>query len=258
VDRASADLAARSETLYHAASASSNHRRRHALEAISDDLTRTTRVKQQIAGPINKDDTGTILRHHLRGCRPPVPRMKSGRHDDGLVRSLRDGGKHWTNVTPRNCPSGAATASLKRPARCGAATSLSTHQNETTAVYLQTTISGPRGRSWSTHPGRHLRPGSPRDPRSPVCSCGAEKRVYVSFNTGLIEALKLNLPPCPFTTSSSGRRSRSGDARPGVLVLDDIAPLREFTDATAQEDVHLTPQPSPRAYTAATERKSGL
>jgi len=80
---------------------------------------------------------------------------------------------------------------------------------------------------------------------------GAENGVYVSFDNGADwKPLKLNLPTVPIhdlvikdddlVLATHGR---------AFWILDDIAPLREFSDAITQEDVHLfTPATATRYH----------
>jgi photosystem II stability/assembly factor-like uncharacterized protein len=81
--------------------------RAHTWTAISPDLTRNLKSHQDTAGgPIVKDVSGaeysdTIL--DIEGSQRARGEIWVGT-DDGLVQVTRDGGKHWTNVTPRNAP----------------------------------------------------------------------------------------------------------------------------------------------------------
>ncbi len=75
--------------------------------AISPDLTRNIKAHQQPAGgPITNDVSGaeysdTIL--DIEGSTKSRGEIWVGT-DDGLVQLTRDGGKHWTNVTPPGAP----------------------------------------------------------------------------------------------------------------------------------------------------------
>jgi hypothetical protein len=86
------------------------------------------------------------------------------------------------------------------------------------------------------------------DPRRPnLLFAGTEKGMYVSFDDGAKwQPLQLNLPPAPvndlvvknddLVVATHGR---------SFWVLDDITPLEEYSDAAAQQDVHLfTPTPA--------------
>jgi len=76
-------------------------------EAISPDLTRNDKSKQQPSGgPINIDDTGTEYYDTIFAvAESPVSKgvIWTGA-DDGLIQLTRDDGKNWTNVTPKDEP----------------------------------------------------------------------------------------------------------------------------------------------------------
>ena len=74
-------------------------------EAISGDLTRNDKSKQQPSGgPITVDDTGTEYYDTVFSI-APSPLAKGliwVGTDDGLIQITRDEGKNWTNVTPKD------------------------------------------------------------------------------------------------------------------------------------------------------------
>ena len=112
------------------------------------------------------------------------------------------------------------------------------------------------------HSRWHLRPRRPRrSKKDGLLYAGTESGVYISFNDGADwKPLKLNLPTVPvhdlvvkdddLVLATHGR---------SFWILDDIAPLREFTDAIAQEDVHLfTPAVATRYHGGGDgERRAG-
>src|SRR6266436_3117513 len=76
-------------------------------EAISPDLTRNDKSKQQPSGgPINIDDTGTEYYDTIFAvAESPVTKdLIWAGTDDGLIHITRDGGKNWANVTPKDLP----------------------------------------------------------------------------------------------------------------------------------------------------------
>ena len=82
-------------------------------QAISEDLTRNDKSKQQASGGlITIDDTGTEYYDTIFSIAPSA--LTKGLiwvgTDDGLVHVTRDEGKSWMNVTPKICRSGAASA----------------------------------------------------------------------------------------------------------------------------------------------------
>ena len=74
-------------------------------EAISGDLTRNDKSKQQPSGgPVTIDDTGTEYYDTVFSI-APSPLAKGliwVGTDDGLIQITRDEGKNWTNVTPKD------------------------------------------------------------------------------------------------------------------------------------------------------------
>ena len=76
-------------------------------EAISGDLTRNDKSKQQPSGgPITIDDTGTEYYDTIFAVAesPLVKGLIWAGADDGLVHVTRDGGKNWADVTPKEMP----------------------------------------------------------------------------------------------------------------------------------------------------------
>jgi photosystem II stability/assembly factor-like uncharacterized protein len=237
-------------------------------EAISDDLTRNDKTKQQIAGgPINKDDTGTEYYDTIFAvAESPVAKDEIwAGTDDGLVQLTRDGGKHWTNVTPKELPEWSRISLIEAsPRDAGTAyVAVDRHQNDDYRPYIFKTTDF--GATWTKLvngiPNGTFVRAVREDPKKPgLLFAGAENGVYVSFNNGADwKQLKLNLPTVPvhdlvikdddLVVATHGR---------AFWILDDIAPLREFTDATAQEDVHLfTPAVATRYHGGDGEGRAG-
>jgi photosystem II stability/assembly factor-like uncharacterized protein len=76
-------------------------------EAISPDLTRNDKSKQQVSGgAITIDDTGTEYYDTVFSIAPSA--LAKGLiwvgTDDGLIQITRDEGKSWANVTPKDLP----------------------------------------------------------------------------------------------------------------------------------------------------------
>ncbi len=85
-------------------------------EIISPDLTRNDKSKQKWAGgPITGDNTGVEFYGTIFAvAESPVEAgtLWAGT-DDGLVHVTRDGGKNWSNVTPRGAPEWATVVTLE-------------------------------------------------------------------------------------------------------------------------------------------------
>ena len=218
-------------------------------EAISDDLTRNDKSKQQISGgPINKDDTGTEYYDTIFAvAESPVAKDEIwAGTDDGLVHITRDGGKKWTNVTPKDLPEWSRISLIEASSRdAGTAyVAVDRHQNDDYRPYIFKTTDF--GATWAKlvngiPDGTFVRAVREDPKKAGLLFAGTESGVYVSFNDGAEwRPLKLNLPTVPvhdlmikdddLVLATHGR---------AFWILDDIEPLREFTDAIAQSELHL-------------------
>jgi photosystem II stability/assembly factor-like uncharacterized protein len=220
-------------------------------EAISGDLTRNDKSKQQPSGgPVTVDDTGTEYYDTVFSI-APSPLAKGliwAGTDDGLIQITRDEGKNWTNVTPKNV--GLAEWSRislieASPHDAGTAyVAIDRHQNDDLAPYIYKTSD--YGSAWT-----RITTGIPdgvfvravrEDPKKKgLLYAGTERGVYVSFDDGAHwRSLQINLPLVPvhdlvvknddLVLATHGR---------AFWILDDVSPLRQFADSVAQEDMHL-------------------
>src|SRR5262249_35853739 len=76
-------------------------------EAISPDLTRNDKSKPQCSGgSLDKVDSGTEYYDSIFALAesPLVKGLIWAGTDDGLIHITRDGGKSWTNITPKELP----------------------------------------------------------------------------------------------------------------------------------------------------------
>ncbi len=160
--------------------------------------------------------------------------------DDGLVHVTRDGGKTWTNVTPKDMPefgrvsqidasafdAGTAYVAVKTPAA-----------RRHRAVHLPHARLRPaRGRRSSTAsaPNDYVHAVREDPTRRGLLYAGTQHGVYISYDDGdHWESLSLNLPDVPVADlvveDERARRSRTHGR--GFYVLDNIAPLRQMTPA---------------------------
>jgi photosystem II stability/assembly factor-like uncharacterized protein len=222
-------------------------------EAISGDLTRNDKSKQQPSGgPITIDDTGTEYYDTVFSIAPsPVTKgvIWAGT-DDGLVQLTRDEGKNWSNVTPKDLPAWSRISLIEAsPHEAGAAyVAVDRHQNDDVAPYIYKTAD--YGSTWTRIttgiPDRSFVRAVREDPkRRGLLYAGTERGVYVSFDDGAHwRSLQMNLPIVPvhdlvvknddLVLATHGR---------SFWILDDISPLRQIADANpdsiAAEDVHL-------------------
>jgi photosystem II stability/assembly factor-like uncharacterized protein len=228
-------------------------------EAISPDLTRNDKSKQQPSGgPINIDDTGTEYYDTIFAlAESPVTKdLIWAGTDDGLIHVTKDGGKNWANVTPKDLPEWSRVSLIEAsPHDAGTAyVAIDRHQLDDNRPYIYKT--GDYGKSWTK-----ITKGIPEttfvravreDPKKRgMLYAGTETGVYVSFNDGADwRSLQLNLPTTPIhdlvvknddlVLATHGR---------SFWILDDVSPLRQFSDEFPKQDVHLyTPSTAYRAH----------
>jgi photosystem II stability/assembly factor-like uncharacterized protein len=209
--------------------------------AISPDLTRNDKSKQQLSGgPIHYDLSGaetydTILSIQIAPSDPQVLWVGS---DDGVVSLTRDGGKHWTTVTPPGAPAWARVYQIDvSPADPGTAyLAFDAHEVNDDKPYVYATTD--YGHHW-----RRIGAGLPAnasvmvvraDPADPrVLAAGTMTGLWISRDDGSHWArLKSNLPTMPIfdlkfvrgdlVLASHGR---------GLWVLDHFAPVAELDPA---------------------------
>jgi len=214
--------------------------------AISPDLTRNDKTKQQSSGgPITKDNTsveyyGTIF------TVAPSPRDSNliwVGTDDGLIQVTRDGGKTWTNVTPKEITAGTqistVEASPSDPATAYVAATR--YKLDDFAPYAYATSD--YGKTWrkitTGIPADHFVRVVREDPaRKGLLYAGTEFGVYVSFDDGASWGpLQLNLPIVPvhdlaikdndLVAATHGR---------SFWILDDVTPLRQVSAELAKSD----------------------
>ena len=222
-------------------------------EAISSDLTRNDKSKQQWSGgPITGDNTG-VETYGTVFAIAESPQLRGviwAGSDDGLVHVTRDGGKQWSNVT--SAMSGLpewGTISAIEPSPFDAATAyvvVDAHRLDDTKPYLFKTSN--YGSSWTRLDG-----SLPRDEylhvvredptRKGLLYVGSERGVMLSTDDGVTwQRLKLNLP----TVAVHDLVVKDDDLVVGthgrsIWILDDLQPVRELNDKITSSAVHLFP-----------------
>jgi photosystem II stability/assembly factor-like uncharacterized protein len=218
-------------------------------EAISGDLTRNDKSKQQPSGgPITVDDTGTEYYDTVFSI-APSPLAKGliwAGTDDGLIQITRDEGRNWTNVTPKDLAEWSRISLIEAsPHDAGTAyVAVDRHQNDDLAPYIYKTTD--YGATWSRittgiPDGSFVRAVREDPKRKGLLYAGTERGVFISFDDGAHwRSLQINLPITPIhdlviknddlVLATHGR---------SFWILDDVSPLRQFADSVASEDVHL-------------------
>ncbi|MHB8540244.1 MAG: VPS10 domain-containing protein [Candidatus Acidiferrales bacterium] len=224
---------------------------------ISGDLTRNDKSKQEIAGgPVQHDISGaesydTILSITLAPTDPKVIWVGT---DDGLVQVTRDGGKSWKNVAPNisGAPQWARVYQVGvSPFDAGTAyVAYDAHELDNRGVYVYRTSD--YGATW-----QKITDGLPDNTPVRVVREDPNQRGFLvaGTDTGLFyssdrgdhwQALKSNFP----TASVYDVQFKKADHDllvathgRGILILDDIRPLEQFTSAVQTSTFHVfTPQ----------------
>jgi photosystem II stability/assembly factor-like uncharacterized protein len=218
-------------------------------ETISPDLTRNDKSKQGVSGgPITKDDTGTEYYDTIFAL--VESSLQKGLiwvgTDDGLVQLTQDGGKTWTNVTPRGIPEWSKVSQIDASTfDAGTAyVAFDRHLLDDRKPYIYKTSDF--GKSWTK-----LVKGLPetawtrvvrQDPkRKGLLYAGTETGVWISYNDGADwESFKLNLPTTPvhdlvihdndLVLATHGR---------GFWILDDLSPARQHFPEIVSKPFHL-------------------
>jgi photosystem II stability/assembly factor-like uncharacterized protein len=227
-------------------------------EIISPDLTRNDKSKQQAAGgPITKDNTGVeVFDTIFSVVESPVQKdLIWAGSDDGLVHITTDGGKNWSNVTPKTMPEWGTVSMIEASAYdAGTAyVAVERHRLDDFSPYIFKTADF--GKTWTS-----INNGIPAgdyahavriDRKRPgLLYAGTEKGVFVSFDDGTNwQSLQTNLPVVPIwdiyvhnddlVAATHGR---------SFWILDDLSPLQQYNPDFAKDDVHLySPRTAVRA-----------
>jgi len=218
-------------------------------QIISPDLTRNDKSKQVASGgPITKDNTGVEVYDTIFAVTESAlqkDQIWTG-SDDGLIQLTTDGGKNWTNVTPKNMPEW-ATVNMIEASQYEAGTAYvaaDRHRLDDSAPYAFKTSDF--GKTWTS-----ITTGLPAEAyvhavredkkRKGLLYAATEQGVFVSFDDGgAWQPLQNNLPPSPVWDLIAHNNDLVAATHGRAFwVLDDISPLREHKTDLANEDVHL-------------------
>jgi len=211
---------------------------------ISPDLTRNVRSHEAITGGVQLEGTGAETSETILYIEPSSAargEMWIGT-DDGLVQLTRDGGKHWSNVTPAGVlPFGRFASISASHDRAGQAYGIyDAHMIGDKAPHVFKTVDF--GRHWSAItsglPSDEYARSIRQDPRNPsMVYLGTEFAFYVSFDGGARwQAFRQNLPAASirdirvhpdFNDLLIGTHGRS------AWILDDATPLQLLARAQA-------------------------
>jgi photosystem II stability/assembly factor-like uncharacterized protein len=226
--------------------------------AISPDLTRNDKEKQkESGGPLTGDNTGVEIYDTIYAV-AESPKQKGllwVGSDDGLVHVTHDGGKNWTNVTPKELPEWGTVVCIE-PSPFDAETALvvvDAHRLDDMRPYLFRTADG--GKTW-----KRLGADLPQDVYLRVVRFDPQKKglLYLGSDRGLAFSrddgatwtpLKLNFPTvavCDLVVK--GDDLVVGTSGRSIWILDDLTPLREMGPGVLEKPAFLFPAPPVYRY----------
>ncbi len=222
-------------------------------EAISKDLTRDDKSKQgSSGGPITKDNTSieyycTIFTGAESAVKKGVIWIGS---DDGLVHYTPDGGKTWTDVTPKDLPEWSRINSIEAsPFDAATAYFAATKYqfDDFTPLLYKTTDAGKTWKRITTGiPANHFTQVIREDPnRRNLLFAGTEFGIYVSFDGGENwQSAQMNLPVTPVTDIAFQKRDNEmvvATQGRAFWILDDLPLLYQLAGSgqVLAEDAHL-------------------
>ena len=197
-------------------------------DEISPDLSRNDKSKQQSSGgPITKDNA-SIEYYDLIFTVAESPAQKNliwAGTDDGLIHLTRDGGTHWTSVTPPGIPPWSMVSLIDASWHdAGTAyVAVDAHKLDDFRPYIFRTHK--YGKEW-----KQITDGIPdgsyvhavrEDPQhGGLLFAGTETGVFYSLDDGdHWQRLQLNLPPAP-VHDLHNQEQRFDRGHPRTLVLD--------------------------------------
>ena len=206
---------------------------------ISPDLTRNEPAHQQVAGgPINTDVTGAEFYDTLLTI-APSPLDASviwAGADDGLIHVTRDGGGHWSNVTPAGLLPYGRVENID-PSPYDAATAFAAVDRH----YLgdrepHAFLTRDYGQTWQNisaglPPGQYLHVMRQDPVNRSILYAGLEQGIWISFDAGAhwqslqgdlpvtaVRDLRVAEPANDLVVATHGR---------GFFILDDLTPLQQ-------------------------------
>ena len=221
-------------------------------DIISPDLTRNDPEKlKSSGGPITQDNTS--VEYYCTIFAAQESPLKEGLlwvgSDDGLINVTRDGGKTWTDVTPKGMPEWMMINSIEPSAFDSGTCYVAGTKYKTGdfAPYLYKTTN--YGKTWAKitnginpeHFTRVLR----EDPkRKGLLYAGTETGMYISFNDGKDwKPFQLNLPIVPITdlTIKDNNLIVATQGR-SVWMIDDLSVIHQLYDADLSATMLFKPK----------------
>jgi photosystem II stability/assembly factor-like uncharacterized protein len=216
---------------------------------ISPDLTRNDKSKQGSAGgPLTQDNTSVEYYDTIFAvAESPVERgLVWVGSDDGLVHVTRDGGKAWSDVTPKGLPDWSRIDLIDPSTHAAGTAYLAADRSRWDDFHPYLYKTTDYGKTWTKItnglPDNVFTHAIGEDTvRKGLLFAGTETGIYVSFDDGTQwQSLQLDLPTVPvhdlivhgndLIIATHGRAFWS---------LDNITPLREMNSGDANADTYL-------------------
>lgn len=223
-------------------------------QTISPDLTTDDKSKQgPSGGPITKDNTAVEYYCTIFAAAEAVNNgdvLWTG-SDDGLIHVTRDGGKNWTNITPKDLPEFTQINSIEADPfnEGGLYVAATRYKWGDYAPYLYHTTD--YGKSWKRidngidrqHFTRVVR-AEPK--RQGLLFSGTEFGMYISFDDGANwQPFQQNLPIVPITDLAvKDRHLIAATQGRSFWMIDDLSPLYELEKAKDKRTYLFTPKPT--------------
>jgi photosystem II stability/assembly factor-like uncharacterized protein len=221
-------------------------------ETISPDLTaRTPETQVASGGPITRDITGEEYYSVLYAVQESYlePGVIWVGANDGPIHLTRDGGAHWTDVTPADLPPGGRVQTIEPSPHVASKAYVAVLLYQLGDWEPRIYRTNDYGRSWTRlttgdngipadFPTHVIR----EDPdREGLLYAGTEFGMFVSFDDGAHwQDFQLNLPATPVTDIKVYREDLvlSTMGR-GFWILDDLTPLHQLSDRVAASSAFL-------------------
>lgn len=218
-------------------------------EVISPDLTRNDPAKlRSSGGPITQDNTGVEYYCTLFAANesPLQEGLMWVGSDDGLIHLTKDGGKNWTNVTPKSLPEwtqiNSIEASYEDPAVCYVSGTRYKMGDYRPNLYKTSDY----GKTWKAInkgiPSEHFTRVLRADPdRKGLLYAGTESGMYISFDDGNSwSPFQQNLPLVPITDLTIKEKSLIVATQGRSLwMLDDLSVLHQLPDTATDQKLRL-------------------